>query len=208
MILCSTQLIEAGVDMDFPIVFRELAPLESIIQSAGRCNREGKLEKGKVFLFQLEEKGQPSAEYKTFTQFAQLCYHNNENRLTDADFYAEYYTDIVKLYAPEDIITPKREKLMFQDVADKYHIIDSSATSLFVYRYNEESLQLYKEITSKEYLSRKDYQQIAQYCVQVYNKFERDNSDKIAETTNGVKVWSGAYSEEFGLSNEEEIFCI
>ena len=208
LILCSTQLIEAGVDMDFPIVFRELAPLESIIQSAGRCNREGKLEKGKVFLFQLEEKGQPSAEYKTFTQFAQLCYHNNENRLTDADFYAEYYTDIVKLYAPEDIITPKREKLMFQDVADKYHIIDSSATSLFVYRYNEESLQLYKEITCKDYLSRKDYQQIAQYCVQVYSKFERDNSDKIAETTNGVKVWSGAYSEEFGLSNEEEIFCI
>ena len=208
LIVCSTQLIEAGVDMDFPIVFRELAPLESIIQSAGRCNREGKLEKGKVFLFQLEEKGQPSAEYKTFTQFAQLCYHNNENRLTDADFYAEYYTDIVKLYAPEDTITPKREKLMFQDVADKYHIIDSSATSLFVYRYNEESLQLYKEITCKDYLSRKDYQQIAQYCVQVYNKFERDNSDKIAETSNGVKVWSGAYSEEFGLSNEEEIFCI
>lgn len=208
LILCSTQLIEAGVDMDFPIVFRELAPLESIIQSAGRCNREGKLEKGKVFLFQLEEKGQPSAEYKTFTQFAQLCYHNNENRLTDADFYAEYYTDIVKLYAPEDTITPKREKLMFQDVADKYHIIDSSATSLFVYRYNEESLQLYKEITCKEYLSRKDYQQIEQYCVQVYNKFERDNSDKIAETTNRIKVWSGAYSEEFGLSNEEEIFCI
>lgn len=208
LILCSTQLIEAGVDMDFPIVFRELAPLESIIQSAGRCNREGKLEKGKVFLFQLEEKGQPSAEYKTFTQFAQLCYHNNENRLTDADFYAEYYTDIVKLYAPEDTITPKREKLMFQDVANIYHIIDSSATSLFVYRYNEESLQLYKEITGKEYLSRKDYQQIAQYCVQVYNKFERDNSDKIAETTNGVKIWSGAYSEEFGLSNEEEIFCI
>lgn len=208
LILCSTQLIEAGVDMDFPIVFRELAPLESIIQSAGRCNREGKLKKGKVFLFQLEEKGQPSAEYKTFTQFAQLCYHNNENRLTDADFYAEYYTDIVKLYAPEDTITPKREKLMFQDVADKYHIIDSSATSLFVYRYNEESLQLYKEITCKEYLSRKDYQQIEQYCVQVYNNFERDNSDKIAETTNGIKVWSGAYSEEFGLSNEEEIFCI
>ena len=208
----------------YPIADYEVQSIDSIAQKVCEekepvlivCNTKKKAkalfdsikEKGKVFLFQLEEKGQPSAEYKTFTQFAQLCYHNNENRLTDADFYAEYYTDIVKLYAPEDTITPKREKLMFQDVADKYHIIDSSATSLFVYRYNEESLQLYKEITCKEYLSRKDYQQIEQYCVQVYNKFERDNSDKIAETTNGIKVWSGAYSEEFGLSNEEEIFCI
>ena len=208
LILCSTQLIEAGVDMDFPVVFRELAPLESIIQSAGRCNREGKLEKGKVFLFQLEEKGQPSANYETFAQFAQLCYRNNESRLTDADFYAEYYTDIIKLYAPDDTITPEREKLMFQNVADKYHIIDSSATSLFVYRYNEESLQLYKEITDKEYLSRKDYQEIAKYSVQVYKKFEHDNSDKIAEASNGIKIWSGAYSKEFGLSNEEEFFCI
>lgn len=66
------------------------------------------LKKAKCFV-SVRGKGQPSAEYKTFTQFAQLCYHNNENRLTDADFYAEYYTDIVKLYAPEDIITPKRE---------------------------------------------------------------------------------------------------
>lgn len=208
LILCSTQLIEAGVDMDFPIVFRELAPLESIIQSAGRCNREGKLEKGKVFLFQLEEKGQPSKDYETFAQFAQLCYRNNENRLTDADFYTEYYTDIVKRYVPNDNITSEREKLMFQNVADKYHIMDSNVTSLFVYRYNKESLLLYKIITNKEYLIRKDYQQIARYSVQVDNKFEYDNSDKIAETSSGVKVWSGAYSEEFGLSNEEEIFCI
>ncbi len=75
-------------------------------------------------------------------------------------------------------------------------------------RLNINLTQYCKEITNKEYLSRKDYQQIAQYCVQVYSKFKRDNSDKIAETTNGVKVWSGAYSEEFGLNNEEEILYI
>lgn len=208
LILCSTQLIEAGVDMDFPIVFRELAPLESVIQSAGRCNREGILDKGKVFLFLLDEKGQPSPEYETFAQYAQLCYRNNESRLTDADFYSEYYTNIMNLYAPNDNITLERENLMFKNVADKYHIIDHNTVSLFVYGYDEKSLQLYKDIISKEILTRKNYQQIAQYCVQIHSKFERENADRIAETSNGVKIWSGAYSEEIGLSNEYEVYCI
>ena len=208
LILCSTQLIEAGVDMDFPIVFRELAPLESVIQSAGRCNREGRLEKGRVFLFQLEEQGQPTKEYETFAKYAQLCYQGKESRLAGADFYSEYYTSIIRLYAPNDDITPEREELMFQDIADSYRIIDNDTISLFVYRYNEDSLQLYKEICSNEFLSRKEYQQISRYSVQVHCKFAKDNSDKIAETPNGVKVWSGAYSDEYGLSNEKEIFCV
>lgn len=58
----STQLIEAGVDIDFPAVFRDMATMPSIIQSAGRCNRNGKLKTGKVLLFNLIKNGKERAK--------------------------------------------------------------------------------------------------------------------------------------------------
>ena len=53
-ILISTQVIEAGVDISADILHRDFAPLDSIIQAAGRCNREGKKDKGKVHLWKIK----------------------------------------------------------------------------------------------------------------------------------------------------------
>jgi CRISPR-associated endonuclease/helicase Cas3 len=89
-VLISTQLIEAGVDIDFPIVYRDLCPLPSLVQSAGRCNRNNKLEKGEVFFFELvNDQGQSRAkliyrnEGKSFLEFCRANIANgiDENQL-------------------------------------------------------------------------------------------------------------------------------
>ncbi|WP_029522383.1 CRISPR-associated helicase/endonuclease Cas3 [Persephonella sp. KM09-Lau-8] len=54
-IAVSTQLVEAGVDIDFDVVYRDFAPFDSLNQSAGRCNREGKKEKGQFFVLNLKD---------------------------------------------------------------------------------------------------------------------------------------------------------
>lgn len=86
VILISTQLIEAGVDIDFPIVYRDLAITSSIIQSAGRCNRNGKLvHKGIVNLIKINKDGKLRANLIYRDQDADLLRFTKES-LTEREY--------------------------------------------------------------------------------------------------------------------------
>jgi CRISPR-associated endonuclease/helicase Cas3 len=79
--LISTSLIEAGVDIDFPEVWRAVAGLDSIAQAAGRCNREGRAVLGRVVVFEPAE-AKPPAALKAFWQAASPVLRGHDDPLT------------------------------------------------------------------------------------------------------------------------------
>ena len=206
ILVSSTQLIEAGVDFDFPCVFREIAPLESIIQSAGRCNREGKMpEKGNVFIFAIADTKAPSKQYRSLAEFANSLYKNKEALLYEHDFFGEYYRKVFRLFIPEDIKNIEQARLgfKFKTVAGVYHLIENKTTPIFI--LCEESFYLYERIRYKPFLSRDDYRAMQQYSVQVYDNFLKDNIGKLGKEPQGYWKWYGAYDNDYGISSNTQL---
>ena len=101
--LVSTQLIEAGVDVDFPVAFRALGPLDSIIQTAGRCNREGRhAAPCPVVVFRPVEMKLPPGAYALATAKTEefLARHPNAP-LHQPEIYRKYFTELYELVGPD-----------------------------------------------------------------------------------------------------------
>ena len=215
ILVVATQLVEAGVDLDFPCVFRELAPLESIIQAAGRCNREGLLPHlGLVVLFQLGGAKYPDASYKTQANYTGTLLKEYTGMIASHTFFKEYYGQIHSLFITPEPVTPQRDKLNFKTVSDMYRIITASTRPVFIANYtygdkNDDSHQaIYEQLRKKSGLGipllRDDFRAMQPYCVQVYDNFLRENFGTWEETKNGVLIWNGGYNQETGVDAEAQ----
>ena len=94
--LVSTSVVEAGVDVDFPQVWREAAGIDSIAQAAGRCNREGRRQNADVFVFRTTEDFPPPADLKQFaTVGAEVLARHDDPLSLDAvrDYFRQLYWD-------------------------------------------------------------------------------------------------------------------
>ncbi|MCL4518344.1 MAG: CRISPR-associated helicase Cas3' [Thaumarchaeota archaeon] len=207
----STQLVEAGVDLDFPCVYRAMAPLDAIIQAAGRCNRNGDPTgpKGKVVVFKLEQQKFPDGTYQACADLTETRIKNDSDFLYRIDSFENYYRAVAELLVDTDKyrITEERRSFNFKTVNEQYKIIDSPTVPLFIAGYSEDSASLLGEVTNdlqyRGYLTREQYRKMQQFSVQVYRDFLKKNSDQVETIKDTLRVWHGMYDDKVGLLSED-----
>lgn len=138
----STQLVEAGVDVDFPIVYRALAGLDSIAQAAGRCNREGRLQQGEVVVFVPPQPAPPGLLRKGEDACRSVLHAHNGKPLERALF-ARYFE---KLYHACDLDAQGIGELLkvdgqtlavnFRTAAKKFKLIQDEDSAPVIVRFH------------------------------------------------------------------------
>ena len=184
-IVISTSLVEAGVDLDFGSVFRELAGVDSIIQAAGRCNRNGKRGKKESFvrIFQWEDPEHvPGLRQQIDTTKGLLA----EGRdISELDNITEYFQRLYHIKG--DSLDKKRILEKFRDrdysfatAAKEFKLIEENTVTVYV-NQEPDAEALLQEIRQKG-LTKSLMRRAGQYCVNVYrgehgreNLFEKMN---------------------------------
>ena len=199
----ATQLIEAGVDIDFPVVYRQEAGLDSILQAAGRCNREGKLDMATTYVFSL------SKEHNLHGSVVDA----NDARLSmtgvDDWFSPETMTEYFRqLYGRKDTFDKKDIKALlykpsemcFAEAAKEFRLIEEAGNTVYVNM--DDSLELVERLKS-DGITYSLMKQLSQYSVNIH---ERDfqkllGYGAIEEVIDGIYVVNdrAQYDENIGL---------
>ncbi|MHB0971979.1 MAG: CRISPR-associated helicase Cas3' [Thermoanaerobaculia bacterium] len=204
----STQLVEAGVDVDFPVVYRAMAGLESLAQSAGRCNREGRLPRGAFRVFRASTEPVGSMRHHKQVADAMLAGNSTLDLFAPATFHG--YFD--RLYAERErdaaAVQVARSRLLYEETASKFRMIDSAAETVFV-PYGGRGA---RAIDAVRYAgpSRERFRALQSYGVAVYPDALRKLAARGAIELLHDSVWVltsiNDYSHDLGLLVEREGF--
>lgn len=195
----STQVVEAGVDLDFPKVFREKGPLDRIVQAAGRCNREGRLRLGEVVLFELKGGSQVPGAYRRATDEAWAMLQEG----VDLDDPAIFETYFRALYTGVNTdlfgIEAKRVHFDFPAVAKAFRMI-RDVTVPVVVPFGD-SAELVRRL-EREGPSRDLYRRLQMYEVGLSFRDAEKAQDMglMHEVSDGLYTWTGVYDLRLGLS--------
>ena len=129
----ATQCIEAGVDLDFQALYRALAPLEAIIQAAGRCNRNGSPEKGRVTVFEPADSPlYPDDDYGNAAKLVKEMAMSSGVDLNAPEDIARYYARRFAGARDKKALTQAILERSFKDVDRHYRLISDTGEKLIV----------------------------------------------------------------------------
>lgn len=206
----STSLIEAGVDVDFPAVMRELAGLDSILQAAGRCNREGKrsIQESIVMIFRTENPSPPifsanisACKYamETYaeinTEECIMCYFDNLYDFKGAE--EQDKNHILDLLG--------NNRLSFKEAAERFHLIDNDTYTVYVPLDEGKSLIERRKAGD---ISRSLLRQLGRFGVNIYKKhlealYAAGDVEQIGETE-WILLNESLYDRLTGLSMDAD----
>lgn len=219
----STQLIEAGVDVDFPVVYRSLTGIDSIIQAAGRCNREGKNPVAEVFVFEPE----PAYACTGYLGMTAALAKGIIQRFPE-DFLGEkaVHAYFVKLFdfsgdnvdskniLKEDLQLNRNFAFDFQTIAENFRLIDSQGFPVVILNdetnWNGESKEVCKQLKKAEFAEGLGgiLRELSKHCVNVRpNVLDKMKEAGVLKTVADeilVLTQLDWYREKTGLTMPEE----
>jgi CRISPR-associated endonuclease/helicase Cas3 len=201
----STQLVEAGVDVDFPLVYRALGGLDSIVQAAGRCNREGRIDQGQTIVFRAHSappRGTPRRALGITESL--LREHGGRLDLNDPAIFEDYFR---MLYFAEDLdakgIQTLRQEFRFASVGREFQLIEDGFTYSVVVPFGDSPARL-DELRMLG-PTRETTRGLQAFIVNIYpDAFQKLSSagalEEVLEGTWAVTgMFPGLYDKKYGL---------
>lgn len=209
--LVSTQLIEAGVDVDFPIAWRALGPLDSIIQTAGRCNREGRhAEPCPVIVFRPKDAGKLPPGYEQVMKITNSFLDRFEDaraRIHQPEFYAQYFAELYGLRGPEscraDPVFAASAAFNFPKAAQECQLVGNETRAVLVKW--QRGADLAEKLEQQKHLNAAECRAAQRYSVNLYQSefFEARARGYIYQPAEDWDfwVWNSDYDEQLGLGH-------
>ena len=206
----STQVVEAGVDLDFPMVMRAIGPMDSIVQAAGRCNRAGRLDLGRVVVFRPERGSVPPwGSYKLATDTTVAMLNAGPLDLDDPGTISEFFRRIFSVVNTDrDQIQQLRKAFDYPEVANRFRMIDDATFEAIVPKYGKPEEQQWvhdvvEQLRRGTPEARLLLRSVRPWAVQIYRNRapEMDRSGLLAEVMPGIYEWRGDYHRVTGIGD-------